>query len=102
MEKINKNKKIVINPQSEEILKEKKSDYINKKVEDRLLEQGRLQQYKNEVQREQYLNYITKSKKYINNEYVNIHSRYLESPNCSKDNNNQKEVLIIVLTLNIH
>ena len=92
LNKINKNKKIVINPQSEEILKEKKSDYINKKVEDRLLEQGRLQQYKNEVQREQYLNYITKSKKYINNEYVNIHSRYLESPNCSKDNNNQKEI----------
>ena len=31
LNKINKNKKIVINPQSEEILKEKKSDYINKK-----------------------------------------------------------------------
>ena len=86
LNKINK-KKIKINPQSEEILKERKSDYINKKVEDRLLEQGRLQQYKNEVQREQYLNYISKSKKYINNEYMNVHSRYLESPNISKENN---------------
>ena len=38
LDKISKNK-ISINPQSEEILKEKKSDYINKKVEDRLLEQ---------------------------------------------------------------
>ena len=89
LNKINRNK-IVINPQSEEILREKKSDYINKKVEDRLLEQGRLQQYKNEIQRERYLNYISKSKKYTNNEYMNIHSRYLESPNSSKDNNIQK------------
>jgi len=88
LNKINK-KKFAINPQSEEILKEKKSDYINKKVEDRLLEQGRLQQYKNEIQREQYLNYISKSKKYTNNEYNNIHSRYLELPNYSNDNNIQ-------------
>ena len=89
LDKISKNK-ISINPQSEEILKEKKSDYINKKVEDRLLEQGRLQQYKNEIQRKQYLNYISQSKKYINNEYVNVHSRYLESPNYSNDNYAQK------------
>ena len=89
LEKKNEKRKMV-NPQSEEILKEKKSDYINKKVEDRLLEQGRLQQYKNEIQREQYLNYISKSKKYKNNKYNVIPSRYLETPNYSNDNNIQR------------
>ena len=86
LNKMMNNNKFLINPQSEEILKEKKSDYINKKVEDRLLEQGRMMQYKNEIQREQYLNHISKSHKYVNNEYMNIHSRYLESPDISKDN----------------
>ena len=73
---INKNK-IKINPISEEILKENKYDYLNKRVEDRLLEQGRLQQYKNEMEREKYLRNVTMSTKYINNDYINIQSRYL-------------------------
>ena len=85
--KMIKRKQIKINPLSEEILREKKSDYLNKRVEDRLLEQGRMQQYKNEMERQKYLDYITASKKYVNNEYINIHSRYLESPNNNNFNN---------------
>ena len=86
--KMIKRKQIKINPLSEEILREKKSDYLNKRVEDRLLEQGRMQQYKNEMERQKYLNFITTSKKYVNNEYINIHSRYLESPNSTNNNLN--------------
>ena len=100
---INKNK-IKINPISEEILKENKYDYLNKRVEDRLLEQGRLQQYKNEMEREKYLRKVTMSTKYINNDYINIQSRYLNHEknykSCDRiindkyNNNNNKDVSI--------
>ena len=85
-----KKKQIIVNPLSEEILREKKSDYLNKKVEDRLLEQGRIQQYKNEIQKQKYISYITTGKKYINNDYINVHSRYLESPTSTNNNFNPK------------
>ena len=88
--KMMKRKQIKVNPLSEEILKEKKSEYLNKKVEDRLLEQGRIQQYKNEIERQKYMNYITTGKKYINNDYINVQSRYLESPNSTNNNFNPK------------
>ena len=78
--KMKNNNRFKINPLSEEILREKKSDYLTKKVEDRLLEQGKIQKYKNEIEREKYLQNMTKAKKYINNEYINVQSRYLESP----------------------
>ena len=99
---INKNK-IKINPISEEILKENKYDYINKRVEDRLLEQGRLQQYKNEMEREKYIRNVTMCTKYINNDYINIHSRYLNHEknyrSCDriindKNNNKSKDLSI--------
>ena len=87
--KMMKGNQIKINPLSEEILREKKSEYLNKKVEDRLLEQGRIQQYKNEIERQKYIINITTGKKYINNDYINVHSRYLESPDSTNDNFNK-------------
>ena len=88
--KLMNKKQIKINPLSEEILREKKSEYLNKKVEDRLLEQGRKQKYKNEIERQKYLQNMTMAKKYTNNEYINVHSRYLESPHSSHDRLNEK------------
>ena len=111
---INKNK-IKINPISEEILKENKYDYLNKRVEDRLLEQGRIQQYKNEMEREKYLRNVTMSTKYINNDYINIQSRYLNheknykscdriiNNKCSNNyNNNNRDVSINNNSLDIN
>ena len=111
---INKNK-IKINPISEEILKENKYDYLNKRVEDRLLEQGRIQQYKNEMEREKYLRNVTMSTKYINNDYINIQSRYLNheknykscdriiNNKCNNNyNNNNRDVSINNNSLDIN
>ena len=86
LNKLLNEKKIKTNATSEIILREKKSGYLNMKVEDRLLEQGRIQNKKNEIEREKYLINITTSKKYINNEYENIPSRYLEINNNKKNN----------------
>ena len=88
--KIMKAKQIKIDPFSEELLRERKAEYLNKKVEDRLLEQGRIQKYKNEIERQKYINKITTGQKYINNEYINVQSRYLESANSNNINFNHK------------
>ena len=65
-------KKKIINLTSEVILKERRPFYINKKVEDRLIEQGKNMKLKNRKMKEKCIQDITEQKKYINNNYNHI------------------------------
>ena len=86
------NKKIT-NVTSEEILKERRPNYSHKKVEDRLIEQGKNIKIKNEIEKEKSLQLLTEQKTYINdnfNNYNNIKSKYLEQKNNNLNNNNEQ------------
>ena len=88
------------NLKSDKILMNRKPDYINKKVEDRLLEQGEINKMKLEEQKEHYIENVTAKCLYNNNNYNNknsynqIKSRYLNLdnyktiPSKRKDNKN--------------
>ena len=86
-------KKKNINLTSETILKERRPFYINKKVEDRLIEQGQHLKTKNNKMKEKCIKELTEQKKYINNNYNynnRIKSRYMhkeESKNNDVNNN---------------
>ena len=68
-----------IDQNSENILNERNPGYCNKKVEDRLIEQGRRNEIKNKKERERTFNDICKPRnKTINPMYSNVNSRYLE------------------------
>lgn len=80
-----------INQTSEIILREKKPDYFNKRVEDRLLEQGEKIRQKKEEQKVHYIeNVMSKNYEYPNSKrlYKNIESRY--NKETKKNNYNQK------------
>ena len=86
-------KKKSINLTSEIILKERRPFYINKKVEDRLIEQGKYLRIKNNKKKEKYIKELTAQKIYKNNIYnnkKNIKSKYKsqeESKNEDINNN---------------
>ena len=80
---------------SEEILKERRSKYIHKKVEDRLIEQGRNQKIKNEKEKEKNLQLLTEQRIFVNtnfNNYNNIRSKYLEQKNNNVNLNNDNDL----------
>lgn len=66
-----------MNQQSEEILRQRNPDYIKKKVEDRLIEQGIRNEYKTQQERQKIFKEITNRKVYHDNQYNNVKSRYL-------------------------
>ena len=81
-------KKKNINLTSEIILRERRPFYINKKVEDRLIEQGKHSKTKNKKMKEKCLKELTDQKKYINDNYNynnRIKSRYMPKED-SKNN----------------
>ena len=80
-----------INLSSEEILKERRPNYTKKKVEDRLIEQGKNQKIKNEMEKEKNFENLTEQKTFVNNNFNNIKSRYLEQKNNNIDNNNENK-----------
>jgi len=86
-----------INLTSETLLKERRPFYINKKVEDRLIEQGKTIKYKNKKYKEKTLNEMTEQKKYSNRNYnkiKNIKSKYMpkeESKNNESYSSNTKK-----------
>ena len=80
-----------INLTSETILKERRPFYINKKVEDRLIEQGKSIKLKNNKINEQFINEITEQKKYSNIDFNNnksIKSKYMPKEEYKNNNNN--------------
>lgn len=86
-----------INLTSETLLKERRPFYTNKKVEDRLIEQGKTIKYKNKKYKEKTLNEMTEQKKYSNRNYnkiKNIKSKYMpkeESKNNESNTSNTKK-----------
>ena len=78
-----------INLSSEEILKERRPNYTKKKVEDRLIEQGKNQKIKNEMEKEKNFENLTEKKTFVNNNFNNIKSRYLEQKGNNMGNNNE-------------
>ena len=80
-----------INLTSEIILKERRPFYTNKKVEDRLIEQGQYQKIKKNRKKEIYIKELTEQKIYkINNYNKKIKRRYMlpeERKNEGKKNN---------------
>ena len=79
------NKKIT-NITSEVILKERRPNYIHKKVEDRLIEQGKNQKIKKEIEKEKCIHQLTEQRTYVNNNFNNIKSKYLEQKISNKNN----------------
>ena len=86
------------NLKSDKILMNRKPDYINKKVEDRLLEQGEINKMKLEEQKEHYIENVTakclyNNNNYNKNSYNQIKSRYFNLDNYktipSKRNSNR-------------
>ena len=95
--KINKNnyRSFRINNTSEEILLERKPDYLNKKVEDRLYEEGKKIEMKKNIEKERYLEDICRpnsNKK--KNFYSFVESRYMDIKKPIVENNkeNKKKV----------
>ena len=82
-----------INLTSETILKERRPFYINKKVEDRLIEQGKHLKIKNNKLKEKCIKEMTEQKKYINNNYNQnnkIKSKYLPKEESKNNDINNK------------
>ena len=80
-----------INLTSETILKERRPFYINKKVEERLLEQGKYIKLKNNKIKKKFFKEITEQKKYSNINYNNnksIKSKYMPKEECKNNDNN--------------
>ena len=97
--KIKINKKEIFNKKninltSEAILKERRPYYINKKVEDRLIEQGKTLEMKKEKEKQRNIKEMTKQKKFLNNNFNNlfkVKSRYMKKEeNKNNDNNLNK------------
>ena len=82
-----------INLTSETILKERRPFYLNKKVEDRLLEQGKYIKLKNNKIKNKFINEITEQKKYSNINFNNsksIKSKYMPKEESKNNENNSK------------
>ena len=82
-----------INLTSETILKERRPFYLNKKVEDRLLEQGKYIKLKNNKIKNKFINEITEQKKYSNINFNNsksIKSKYMSKEESKNNENNSK------------
>ena len=82
-----------INLTSETILKERRLFYLNKKVEDRLLEQGKYIKLKNNKIKNKFINEITEQKKYSNINFNNsksIKSKYMPKEESKNNENNSK------------
>ena len=82
-----------INLTSETILKERRPFYICKKVEDRLIEQGKHLKIKNNKLTEKCIKEITEQKKYINNNYNQnnkIKSKYMPKEESKNNDVNKK------------
>ena len=82
-----------INLTSETILKERRPFYINKKVEDRLIEQGKHLKIKNNKLKEKCIKEMTEQKKFINNNYNQnnkIKSKYLPKEESKNNDINNK------------
>ena len=80
-----------INLTSESILKERRPFYLNKKVEDRLIEQGKSIKIKNSKIKEKFINEITEQKKYSNvnfNHNKSIKSKYMPKEESKNNENN--------------
>ena len=80
-----------VNLTSETILKERRPFYINKKVEDRLLEQGKYIKLKNNKMKKKFINEITEQKKYSNINFNNsksIKSKYMPKEESKNNENN--------------
>ena len=79
-----------INLTSETILKERRPFYLNKKVEDRLLEQGKYIKLKNNKIKNKFINEITEQKKYSNINFNN--SKSIKSKYMSKEESKNNEI----------
>ena len=82
-----------INLTSETILKERRPFYLIKKVEDRLLEQGKYIKLKNNKIKNKFINEITEQKKYSNINFNNsksIKSKYMPKEESKNNENNSK------------
>ena len=80
-----------INLTSKSILKERRPFYLNKKVEDRLIEQGKSIKIKNSKIKEKFINEITEQKKYSNinfNHNKSIKSKYMPKEESKNNENN--------------
>ena len=86
---------------SEEILLERKPDYLNKKVEDRLYEEGKKIEMKKNIEKERYLEDICRPiSNYKKNAYSFIESRYMDikKPKIENNKENKKKVKNITKT----
>ena len=79
-----------INLTSETILKERRPFYINKKVEDRLIEQGKHLTIKNNKLKEKCIKEMTEQKIYINNNYN--HNNKIKSKFMSKEESKNNDI----------
>ena len=85
-------KKNNTNRESEAILKERRPNYIHKRVEDRLIEQGKNQKIKKEMEKEKSFHQLTEQKIFVNNNYNNIKSKYLEQKNNNENNKSNENI----------
>ena len=90
-ERLNEERYIKTNKKSQNILNERKPDYINKKVVDRLLEQGKLTKVKKEEEKELYLQNIKGTNHTYNtniNPYLVSDRLFRNGKNSNKNSNN--------------
>ena len=90
-ERLNEERFIKTNKKSQNILNERKPDYINKKVVDRLLEQGKLTKVKKEEEKELYLQNIKGTNHTYNtkiNPYLVSDRLFRNGKNSNKNSNN--------------
>ncbi len=90
---LNEERFVKTNKKSQNILNERKPDYISKKIEDRLLEQGKLMNLKKEEEKELYLESVSKPNYLLTNQNVNpylVSERLFKSG--QKINRNSKSI----------
>lgn len=88
---LNEERFVKTNKKSQNILNERKPDYISKKIEDRLLEQGKLVNLKKEEEKELYLESVSKPNYLLSNPNVNpylVSERLFKSGQKINSNNN--------------
>lgn len=86
---LNSNKHKIICEKSEMILREMKNDYLLKRVEERLIEQGEKAKVKNEERKEHYFENLSTGNQSMlnNNKYKNVESRYNKQKSNVKNEN---------------
>ena len=99
----NNNKPFKSNKLSEEILLDKKPYYLNKKVEDRLYEEGKKIEMKKNIEKERYLEDICRPiSNYKKNSYSFIESRYMDIKKPKIENNKENKKKVKNISKNKH